>query len=128
MIRCFLLLFGLSIIYSCEKPDLTTADVLPVTDQPGVFFTDTLSTSIRTVAEDSLVGSSGLSPFFLGSLNDAEFGISNASFYTQVRLGSSLNSTSFNDITTPDSIVLSLGYEGIYGDSNAVHHISVYEQ
>ena len=126
MIRYFLLLISIGIISSCEKPDLTGSDVLPGSDQPGVF-TDTIGTKARTVAEDSLVGSVKAYPLFLGSMNDAEIGTSSASLYIQPRLGSSLNDSSFHGITTPDSIVLSLGYRSIYGDSTTLHHISVYE-
>ncbi len=126
MIRYLLSGLLLCLIFSCEDPELVGSAVLPSGDQPGVFFTDTTTIKGQTVKEDSLVGSNNTAPLFLGSMNDAEIGVSAASFYVQLRLGSLLNN-GFNGVTKPDSVVLSLGYKSIYGDSAAMHHISVYE-
>lgn len=125
MIRYLFVFLGLCIIFSCEEPDLTGSDVLPVSDQPGLFTSDTSTITAKTVLEDSLVSSLNTYPLMLGSMNDPEVGITNASFNTQVLMGSSL--TSFDSITTADSVILSFGYTEIYGDTTAVHHISVNE-
>ena len=125
MIRYLLSGFLLCCIISCEEPDLNGSDVLPSSDQPGVY-TDTLGLSVRTITEDSLIGSSISSPFFLGSMNDAAIGKTEASFYTQVRLGSSLTN-GFKTSTIIDSVVLNLAYKANYGDSTSLHHVSVYE-
>ena len=114
---------------SCNKIDEVGLGVQPVGDQPGVMDTSIGITTSYTVLEDSLISSSKLAPFFLGSLSDVETGKKYASFFTQVRLGSSITSTTFNDTITLNSINLTLGLirDGIYGDVTARHHISVYQ-
>ena len=125
MIRYLLSGLVICCIISCEEPDLEGSDVLPVNDQPGIY-TDTIGLTARTVTEDSLLGSSLTSPFFLGSMIDAPIGKTEASFYTQVRLGGSLTN-GFQEKTIIDSVVLNLAYKANYGDSSALHHVSVYE-
>lgn len=114
---------------SCNEPDEVGLGVQPTGDQPGVITRDIDGLTTYTEKEDSLISSSKASPLFLGSINDNETGITAASFYAQVRLGSTVLANTFNGITTPDSVFLTLGYikDGIYGDTNSVHHISVYQ-
>ncbi len=114
---------------SCNDPNEVGVGVQPANDQPGVFDTSITSLTTFTILEDSLLSSSSISPMFLGSLNDNETGTTYASFYTQVRLGSSVTATTFNGATTPDKIELVLGLvkDVVYGDSKKMHHISVYQ-
>jgi hypothetical protein len=108
---------------SCEEPDLISSEVIPGTDQPGVF-SSVNSINAFSVTEDSLIGSSNAIPLFLGSLNDQEIGETYASVNIQMRLNNSAPSFT---AATVDSVVLTLGYSSVYGDSTAEHHFSVYK-
>ena len=122
-------LFTILVAGACNDPDEVGLGVQPEGNQPGVITIDVDSFTTYTVLEDSLVSSSTLSPLFLGTLYDIETGITAASFYAQVRLGGLITSSTFNDFTSADSVILSLGYikNGIYGDTLSQHSISVYE-
>lgn len=61
----------------------------------------------------------------LGSIMDPVFGATTAGFYTQLKLSTSAHS--FGDNPVLDSLVLSLDYEGIYGDSTAQITLRVFE-
>lgn len=113
-----------TVLIGCEDPDELSTGVLPASDQFGLY-TATLSPKVYSVLEDSLVGSYNTSSLFLGSINDPEIGSTYASFYIQVRLGELL-SNGFG-ITNPDSVMLTFGYNDIYGDTTVAHHISVYK-
>ncbi len=66
-----------------------------------------------------------MSPNFLGSLKDPVFGLTNASFYTKILPISRGKRFGANPKT--DSLVLQLYYAGVYGDTNTVLHMHVYE-
>jgi hypothetical protein len=126
MIRSLLSAIVLCVCFAaCEEPDLVSSDVIPGSDQPGVFFTDTNLAIIFSVQDRPLISNDNSAPLFLGSLNDQAIGLTYASFYIQMRRGAS--APLFTSTTTPDSIVLSLGHSSIYGDTTALHTISVYE-
>ena len=137
-VRKSLLLLPIILIFlllaSCNDPDGVGLGVLPDGEQPGIGDT-TFGLVTHTVKEDSVISSSLYSPFFLGSMNDPETGKTYASFYTQVVLhdGNTITSTTFDNVTTPDSVLLSLGYVGdpVYGapfnNRENKHHISVYQ-
>lgn len=112
-------------IVSCNKePNLIGLDLLPGSDRLGLNFTDTSSIVAYTVKEDSL-STEGLSQNQAGYLIDEIFGNSEASFYTQFNLSAS--GISFGDDPVIDSIVLTMVYNGVYGDSLAQHTFNVYE-
>jgi Domain of unknown function (DUF4270) len=110
---------------ACEEPDIVSTDVIPGTDQPGVFFTDTSLVLAFTIQDDPLVSSNSQAPLFLGTLNDQAIGQTAASFYIQMRVSTSVPSIASTAVA--DSMVLSLAYSDIYGDSTAQHTINVYE-
>jgi hypothetical protein len=121
------------LLSSCNEPDLIGIDLQPASELPGLK-TDTLVVESYTVQEDSLIVWSPLKnlielpTLFLGSFNNDPYtGNSHAGFVTQVRLGNTITSATFNGVTAPDSVVLSFLYRGIEGDSTAIHKISVYE-
>src|SRR5438128_2241993 len=79
---------------SCKDPEELGLEVIPSSDQLALLSTDTLTLMTRTVKEDSLqtypvlnaLGNS-LTSQLLGNYRDPVFGKSDASFYTQVKLG-----------------------------------------
>ena len=62
---------------------------------------------------------------FLGSLKDPVFGETNAGFYTQIIPSST--GQRFGKNPQMDSLILQLTYADVYGDSNAVLRVHVYE-
>jgi len=119
------------LFFSCNKENEVGLTVQPASDQPGVIDTS-LGLITYTVIDDSL--KTNLSPYlFLGSLNDIETGKTFSSFYSQVLLQTVVTANTFSNATTPDAMVLALGYlsSGIYGNGNRnrsnIHRISVYQ-
>ncbi len=103
---------------ACSEPDSLGIEVQPDSDQPGVFFTDTVTIHATTIREDSLRSDEVVAAFNLaGSYTDPVFGMSKASFYSQLRLPN--NNTNFTFGITPvlDSVVLTMAYADYYGDT-----------
>ena len=118
-------LVAVLVIASCNKePDLIGLDLLPGGDRLNM--SDTIISNIiaYSVREDSL-STVDLSSNLMGYLNDPVFGSVKASFYTQYRLPS--NNFSFGANAVADSIVFTLVYNGIYGDSLTQHTVQVFE-
>lgn len=133
--RLSLLFASLTLLFllpSCSEPDLIGLDLQPVSEVPGVS-TDTLEVESYVVMEDSLIVWSPLKnlielpTLFIGSYDETYLGKAQAGFVSQIRLGNTITSTTFAGATTPDSVVLSFLYKDIEGDTNSLHHISVYE-
>jgi len=99
-------------------------DVQPANDQMHVLHCDTISLVAYTVKEDSIIGSE-TSYNLLGKNNDPIFGKNSASFYTQMRLESDAPTFGINPVC--DSIILSLVYEKVYGDTTTRQTVKVYE-
>ena len=113
------------IFSSCNKePNLIGLDLLPEGDRLNMSFIDTSTIIAYTVREDSL-RTDELSTNLLGYLNDAVFGNVLASIYTQYNLPT--NNVSFGANPVADSVVLSLVYNGVYGDSLSQHTVRVFE-
>jgi hypothetical protein len=109
---------------SCNKePNLIGLDLLPGSDRLGLNFTDTSSIVAYTIAEEPII-TKYLALSLAGHLNDEIFGKSEAEFYTQFNLSAS--GISFGDDPVVDSIVLTLVYYGVYGDSVTQHTFDVY--
>ncbi len=99
-------------------------DLQPPSDKLNVFTGDTT----RVIAYSQLVDSvktDETSLSILGSIVDPVFGRSTAGFYTQLRLSES--AYNFGTTPYPDSLVLTLDYEGFYGDSNSALTVKVFE-
>jgi len=123
--RLFLLITLTSLIWSCKKePDLLGLDLIPEEDLLNHAVIDTITIRAITEREDTL-RTDELATMLLGSINDPVFGTTTASVYTQLRLPGT--NVSFGTDVVVDSIVLTLPYKGIYGDSSAVQNITVYE-
>lgn len=116
----FILLFS-----SCKKdPYNIGIDLLPATDTLNIKSNDSTSIIAYSELQDS-IRTDKTATFALGSLVDPVFGTSTASFYTQFQL----YNTTFNFGQNPvlDSIVLTLQYSSIYGNTNTPQSIKVYE-
>ncbi|WP_236695620.1 DUF4270 domain-containing protein [Lentimicrobium saccharophilum] len=118
------IIFALSITSCNKEPDLIGIDLLPDSDYLNLSFTDTSTIIAYTVREDSL-RTDELSANLLGYMNDPVFGNVLASIYTQFRLPT--NNVTFGENPVADSIVLTLKYSGIYGDSLSQHTVRVFE-
>jgi len=119
-----IVLAGLAAVSCTKEPDLIGLDLLPATDKLYLDYSDTVSLVAYTVREDSL-RTDELSLSLLGSINDPEFGVTTASIYTQFQLPK--NNVTFGENAVADSMVLTMSYKGIYGDSLAPKTIRIYE-
>lgn len=119
------------LIASCTKIRTTQlgGSLIPAVDNVNVF--DTTFDIISTVYE--LGDSTRIVPSLahaLGVLEDPIFGKTKADIYLQMeptRFNGYPFGTSVDSIIGLDSVVLSLRYTSLYGDSNAVQSIKVYE-
>lgn len=111
-------------ISSCEEPDAIGLDIQPEGDILHLLHTDTTSLVTYTVREDSIRCDETVLAL-AGQYSDPVFGVNSASFYTHIRLAS--NNADFGSSPVADSIVLTLVYKAVYGDTNTQQTINVYE-
>jgi len=110
---------------SCKKDPYTIGlSLLPPTDTLTVKTTDTVSIVAYSVLQDS-IRTDETKTNILGSFVDPVFGKTTASFCTQLRLSS--EGVDFGTDPVLDSVVLMLRYSSIYGNSNALQNLRVYE-
>jgi len=120
---CFYtLLIPFVFIASCKNPDNIGLDVIPASDHLNTLYTDTMTVVATTAREDSL-RSDEVSKVLLGSISDADFGVSTANLYTQVLLG---ETPSLGSNLSADSLVISFAYSGYYGDITTPMNVHVY--
>ena len=114
-----------SLVSSCKKdPYQVGISLLPPSDTLNVKTSDTASFVAHSVLQDSIrTDETTLS--MLGSLMDPVFGSTTAGFYMQYRL--SAEAPNFGTNPGLDSIVLMIPYGTIYGDTNALQTLKVYE-
>lgn len=126
----YLFPFALALaLASCNETIPVGSDVLPGSDHPDNFFTDTITLVTRTVREDSL----RTDKLFLSQLGYAEdpvFGATTASmvigFHTPAfGLNADLLDTVGGYFL--DSVVLALAVDGIYGDTNQRMSLTAYK-
>lgn len=131
----FALLYFVAAFTSCTKINEGTelgGDLIPVVDNVNTFET---SFEVVTDNRTSYYNDSTKLSFYdlvaLGQLNDPEFGATNASVYFNFfRDSARFGLYPFiarKDSITIDSVVLSLSYQGGYGDSVATQSLSVFE-
>jgi hypothetical protein len=119
----FLFLFVL--LQSCKKDDDLGLDLINLPgDRFGFDYSDTSTVIAYSVIDDS-IQTSGVFLNLLGSYADPVFGRVTAGIYTQALL--STNNVSFGTNPVGDSLVLTLQYNGYYGDSLASHRLKIYE-
>lgn len=124
LISLLLLITAGIFISSCEEPDVIGLEVQPPGDQLNLEHTDTISLITYTMREDSIRSDETVLAL-AGQYSDPVFGVHSSSFYTQLRLAS--NNADFGANPVADSIVLTLVYKAVYGDTNTQQTIKVYE-
>ncbi len=113
------------VLFSCKKEDNNLGlNIQPPGDKLNVIYSDTTSVVAYSQFTDS-IRTDETSVSLFGSMVDPVFGKSTASFYTQFRLSQS--SFSFGENPVADSLILSLLYDGQYGDSLSPLTLRVYE-
>ncbi|MBN4062068.1 DUF4270 domain-containing protein [Bacteroidales bacterium AH-315-I05] len=115
----------LLLVSSCKKPQEIGLDVLPPSEVLQIEFTDTVTINTFTFKEDS-IPTSPVTLNLLGRYIDSEFGVVDASFYTQFQL--SAENPGFGDLSQVkiDSVILSFVYSGFYGSDDSQSFL-VYE-
>jgi hypothetical protein len=122
-----LFVVGAFLINSCSKPDDIGIEVIGEL-QDDVFYTDTLTVIAETIREDSLRSDEAVAAFnMMGSYSDPVFGLSRASFYTQILLPSNNNNFTFGTDPLLDSVVFTLAYADYYGDTLTPMNVEVYQ-
>ena len=107
------LIMGL-ITASCTDPNTIGLEVQPTSD--NIIISETSSFNWQTTqtdSEDSLRTDEALN-LILGGIDDSQFGLNNAGFYTQILLTE--NNTDLGTNPIVDSVVMSYTYSGYYGD------------
>lgn len=125
-VAAFAVLLTLSqFIISCTKEaDKIGLNIQPPGDRLNVFVSDTFSVVAYSLPEDS-ARTDETSTSLLGSIFDPIFGKTTASIFTELRLTST--QLDFGAGASIDSIVLTLSYRGIWGDSSTMQTFRVFE-
>lgn len=128
-IALFCIVTILTVEQSCQKIDTTTLGVGLI---PAVDDVNTLDTILDIITNNYLLpDSTAISRgenHALGILNDPEFGTTTGTIYFDVLPASSgYPFVKKDSIKGIDSVVLSLDYAGLYGDSNSIERIRVFE-
>src|SRR5260221_2250852 len=118
------LIAGVIFLNSCSDPDIIGLDIQPPGDKINLVYTDTTKVTAYTVREDSL-RTDEVSQYLLGSYADSGFGRTDASISAQVLLPS-LN-VNLGSALSLDSVVLTLAYNGYYGDTTTAQMFHVYQ-
>ena len=122
----FFLLIIFSVLFSlnsCKEPDEIGLE--QVTSQKlNVRFTDTTRIIAYAVKEDS-IQTTATSLNLVGKTDDPIFGKTSAGFYTQYQLP--FTDLTFGTNPVLDSMVLTLAYDGYYGDITKQQTINIYE-
>jgi hypothetical protein len=119
------LLILIFFVISCKKdPYQVGINLLPPSDTLNLKSTDTASIVAYSVIQDT-VRTDEATESILGSLMDPIFGSTTAGFYMQYQL--SAEAPDFGTNPGLDSVVLSIPYGEIYGDSTALQNLKVYE-
>jgi hypothetical protein len=116
---------GLTTLFtSCDKEPTEVGVGLQPGSDKIIIATDTLELITKTV-RDSSIASDERSVSLLGSYQDSQFGLTNASFITHIRLSSSNVNDEVEII--PDSMELVLDYNGYYGDTTENIQFKLYQ-
>ena len=98
---------------SCTDPNTIGLEVQPTSDNIVISRANFEGIGSATESEDSLRTDEALN-LLLGGIDDPEFGLNNAGFYTQILLTE--NNTDLGNNPIVDSVVMSYTYSGYYGD------------
>lgn len=120
-----IVLISLICLAACKKkPEQIGNDLQPGNSLISVAFSDEQDVVASTFTVPYL-SSKMLTYTLLGNLNDPIFGNANYDFYTQISLSTSSQTWGNNAIA--DSVVLSLCYNGFYGDTLNYLTVKMYE-
>ena len=111
-IRSLNLIIGL-IAVSCTDPNTIGLEIQPISDNIIISSANFEGISSATESEDSLRTDEALN-LILGEIDDPQFGLNNAGFFTQILL--SENNTDLGNNAVVDSVVMSYTYSAYYGD------------
>jgi hypothetical protein len=133
VLSVLLLFFGSLIVFSsCKKINEATelgGDLIPPVDNISTFETSLLAETDNFLFNDTTKVLYN-NPVALGNItNDPVFGKTNANLYFNVGL-STYGTNPFvakDSVLAIDSVVLSLGYTGSYGDSTSLQTVRVFE-
>ncbi len=120
----WIVLLGLGALTSCtKKPGLVGTKLLPDSSL-NVFFTDTSAIRTYSVPVDTTI-TDHKSVVYVGSIKDPVFGTTTAGFYAQ--LIQIITYNRFGTNPKPDSLVLQLAVDSVYGDTTQPMTLHVYE-
>jgi hypothetical protein len=111
------------LIMSCsKKPDTIGLDLVNE-DTPVIGYDTTIEVSAYSTFEES-VASDETSVNLLGSMTTETFGMTSASFYTQIR--TAILNPEFNENTEIDSVILTMVYSDAYGNINTEQNLKIF--
>jgi len=123
------LLISFAFFLSCTKIDTTSlgSELIPPVDNIHTFeMSLDVETDNTLIADSTRMLSTDDLP--IGYTNDPEFGQTQSNIYFDVTIP---NAGSYpygsTDSLTADSVVLSMDYRGVYGDSNSTQTLRVFE-
>ena len=121
-----IILLFLLLIACNKKPDQIGLNLQPASVELSVIFDSEAGLLSHSLREDSVrTDGNAIKTAMLGSMLDPVFGKTTAEIFSQFRL--SENGHSFGTGAILDSLILSLAYTGLYGDSLSSQTIRVYE-
>ncbi len=119
----FLFLIVATLILSCsKKPDTIGLDLVD-DNSPITGFDTTIELAAYSKIEDPIY-SDETSLNLLGSMTTSTFGQTNASFYTHIR--TSLLNPEFGDNPVFDSAILTMVYDGAYGNISSEQNFTIH--
>ncbi len=107
-----------------EEDDIVGKNIQPDSDNLMLHFVDTATLYAFSLKDDS-IKTDEMNMNLLGYISDPIFGKTKADIYSQFRLSD--NSLDFGDGAQIDSIVLTLSYDGFFGDTLKPFIIKVFE-
>lgn len=117
------ILFISLLAFSCKKSEDIGANLLPGEDLLNVISVDTFSLLTKTVKETPF-RTDKMNLNYLGYINDAIFGTSNAKLALQINAPSGIPNDSLGPFTI-DSVFLYLKYNSVYGDTTTPVNFTV---
>ena len=112
--KAFLLFALVMFVSSCKKDWNELGSQLVIQEELILFSYDDQNLELSLVKEDSL-STINRPTFFIGSINEAIYGLTQAGVYSELSLPSS--NVNFGSFAQVDSLVLSLDVNGYYGDT-----------
>ncbi|MCD4724838.1 MAG: DUF4270 domain-containing protein, partial [Bacteroidales bacterium] len=121
-----IILISLLLIACNKRPDQIGLNLQPESAELLVIFDSETGLLSHSVREDSVrTDGNAIKTAMLGSMLDPVFGKTTAEIFSQFRL--SENGHDFGTDAILDSLILSLAYTGLYGDSLSSQTIRIFE-